>query len=191
MIIASTDRIERTLANSCFLHGMLTPVNLPSALTVILTQLRTNPRLRFDGILIDTAGNRRSVMGRPHFEADNCKLGLHVPVLASSRKSLKGIGVSGRVLGYAMIQNTFLILGLVIDVDFSALCKDSPSLFSNRDMIVIGLDILLQGSYLHAGGRQEPLSLENIFFFYRWSATGTPSALYIESELRRFLLNHQ
>lgn len=48
-----------------------------------------------------------------------------------------------------MVQTRFLERGLFIDVYFSILSEDVPSLLSNRDMVYNRLDILLQGRYLH------------------------------------------
>lgn len=82
-------------------------------------------------------------MGKPQYEANNRELGLHFLIRPSSSKELKEIGGSGTVLGEATIQVPLLILGIVLDVDFSSLRKDSSSLLSKWDMLTNGLDISL------------------------------------------------
>ena len=74
---------------------------------------------------------------------------------------------------------------MIINVDVVIMKDECPSLFSNRDMIVNGLDISLQGGYLHVGELREPLVLENYFFVYRWTADEIPYSLYTEIELRK------
>lgn len=137
------------------------------------------------GIRLDTAANRRSVMGESQYEAYKRDFGLKVPILPSTRKDLKGVGGNGKVIGEPHIQIPFNALRLIIDVTFSIMEQDTPSLLSNKDMIDNGLDVSLQGRYLHVGQRRQPLSIENYFLVYRWTARNTSFALYTEQELRK------
>lgn len=93
-----------------------------------------------------------------------------------------------QVLGETTIQISFNGLGLiidVIDVEVSILKNDCASLLRNRDMIINGLDIILEGGYLHIGSLKEPLKLVNFFYVYNWSAHDTPYALCTEDDLRK------
>lgn len=96
--------------------------------------------------------------------------------------SLKGIGGSGTVIFEGKIQITFKELGTIIDVDFAVMKDDFPTFLSNRDMIPNGLDISLQGFYLHIGPLRQSLCLDNYFF----TAHDTPYELFTEGELKPY-----
>lgn len=107
---------------------MLLDTDMNRTLAVMPSQLQRTPTgPRFDDIRIHTATTRRSVMGRSQFEAYNREFDLGIPIRTSVRKEMRGIGGSGRILRDAMIQITFVTLGLIIDVDFSILAENSPS----------------------------------------------------------------
>lgn len=177
--------LEMAFANSAFLHGRTYSEDMDSALAVMNEQLAKRDSDQFEGVRLDTAANRRSVMSIRQYEAYQKEFGLRVPIRATERRTLRGIGGHGTIVGEAMIQIPFGDLGLVIDVTFTILEEDVPSLLSNRDMIDNGLDLSLQGRYLYKGSRKQPLALENYFLIYRWKAGTTPFALYSEGELRR------
>lgn len=87
-------------------------------------------------------------------------------------------------LGGAQLQIPFEDRGLVIDVVFFVLEQNVPSLLYNRNMIDYGLDICLQGRYIHVGQLHQPFTLENYFLKHRCSSSSTPFALYTEQEVR-------
>ena len=103
----------------------------------------------------------------------------------SKKKGLKGIGGLGTVIGEVTIQISFVELGIIVDVDFEVMKDECPTLLSNKDMIINGLDISLQGCYLHVGPLKQRLKLENYFFLHKWSARDTPYVLYTMEELRK------
>lgn len=80
----------------------------------------------------------------PQYEAYNQQFSLPVPIRPSARKGLRGIGGSGKVPEDANIQINFTFLELIIDVYFTILAEDAPSLLFNRDMITNRLYISLQ-----------------------------------------------
>lgn len=72
-----------------------------------------------------------------------------------------------------------------MDITFSILEENSPSLLSNKDMLENGLDISLQGSFLYVGDRLQPLTMKNFFSVHRWNGADTLFGLFTESDLRR------
>lgn len=110
---------------------------------------------------------------------------MHVQIRENGTKALKGIGRSGTVLGQERIQIPVSSLNMTIYVDSSILDDNAPSLLSNRDMIENSLEICLQGRYLYVGKHRQPLTQENYFFVYRWTAEDTFFALYTEKIMRR------
>lgn len=145
--------------------------------------LDQKPAVRFNGVVIDTAANRRSIMSVAKYRAYEREFGIKVP-LSPPCKNVKETGGRLRPIGEATIQIPFLLLNLVIDVDFSILKDDLPSLLSNRDLIDYGLDVSLQGAHLHIGDFKQPLVLENYFFIFEWDASSIPYMLYTDRELR-------
>lgn len=75
------------------------------------------------------------------------------------RRDVKGIDVKSRVVGKVTIQIPFVKLNLIVDVEFSVLKAETPSLLRNKDIIYSGLDISLQGGYLYVGDLKQPLTL--------------------------------
>lgn len=122
---------------------------MQAAISAMNSQLHKEPALTFDGIRIDTAANRMSVMVLGQYDSYKCKFELAVPINESKANLLNGIGESGTVTGEARIQIPFSALDLVIDVTFSILKEDAPSLLINRDMIDNGLEISLEGRYIY------------------------------------------
>lgn len=78
----------------------------------------------------------------------------------------------------------FIDLNLVLEVKFSILQDEMPSLLSKKDLIDNGLNISLHGVFLHIGDLRQPLILDNYFFVHKWSSSSIPYFLYTESELR-------
>lgn len=87
-------------------------------------------------------------------------------------------------LGEVTIQIPFSELNLVMDIDFSILGGETPSLPCNRDLIENGLDISIQGGYLYIGEARQPPALDNFFFIYKCTVASIPYILYTEDELR-------
>lgn len=102
-------------------------------------------------------------MSLNQYHAYERKFGRRVQ-LRPARKDVKGIGGQSVALGEVTIQIPFSQLDLVVDIEFSILGGDTPSLLSNRDLIENGLDISLQGGYLYIGEARQPLILDNYFF---------------------------
>lgn len=124
-------------------------------------------------------------MIKSYYLAYNSEFGPMVPINLSKRKGFRGISGYGKVMRKAFIQIPFSALELVIDVVFSILEQDVPSLLSNKGMIYNGLDISIQGRYIHVGPLRQPLILENYSLVYRWSAATISYALYTQGEWRR------
>lgn len=97
---------------------------------------------RFKGVTIDTAANRKSVMSEEQYIAYQEEFGRRVP-MRPPRRDVKGIGGKSKTLGEVTIQIPFVQLNVVLDVEFSILKSETPSLLSNKDMIDNGLDISL------------------------------------------------
>lgn len=108
-----------------------------------------------------------------------------ISISPSTRNSLREIGGSGKVIGAAKIQIPLEAVGIIIEVDYSIMDEQDPSLLYNRIMIENGLDISLQGSYINVGKLRQPLNIENYFLVYRWPTENTPYYIYTEKNLRR------
>lgn len=127
--------LENRLSNISFLNGRTYYMNMSSALLTINRQLERGFGSRFDGVRLDTATNRSSVMRKAQYLAYERDFGIPIPLRPPANKSLKGIGVHGQVLSEVTIQIPFRSLGMKIDVDFSILYEEVPSLLSYKDMI--------------------------------------------------------
>ena len=183
MSMSDMEAVERSLADNAFIHGRILTSGPTSALITMNTHSTITKERSFNGVTIDTAANRKSVMSEGQYIAYQYEFGRKIPIRAPKR-GVRGIGGRSKVIGEVTIQIPFVELHLIIDVDFAILKEDSPSLLSNKDMIENGLDISLQGSYLYIGNLRQPLVLENYFFKYNWSSTSIPYVLYTEKELR-------
>lgn len=72
---------------------------------------------------------------------------------------MRGIGEKGMVPGEAPIQIRLKGPGMILDLTFSILGKNVPSLLSTKDIRESGLDISLQGNYLHVSDHRHQLHL--------------------------------
>lgn len=54
----------------------------------------------------------------------------------SESKTIRVIGGTGTIIGEATIQIPLSALSMISDVDFSNIQEESPSLLSNRDMLI-------------------------------------------------------
>lgn len=180
---------ESKLANNAFIHGRSYKADMDHSLSVMKEQLRYKNDDLFDGIRLDTAANRRSVISKGQYYAYQSEFGRKVKIRLQTKVKLRGTGGHEKVIGEATIQIPFNKLGLVIDVDFGIIYCNIPTLLSNNYMINNCLDLSLQGQFLHIGQLQQHLTLEKYFLVYRWSATDTPYALYTEKILRKIHRN--
>lgn len=117
----------------------------------------------FNGVVIDTAENKRSVMSKQRYQYYERDFGRKVREWRPT-KGLKGIGGKTKVIGEVTTQILLNQINLTIDVDFAVLDADAPFVLSNRYMIINRMNISLQGHYLYIGSRRQRLSLENYFF---------------------------
>lgn len=168
------------LTGSDFIHGYISP-NIPTSAHLTMTSTDIRP---FNRVIIDTAANRRSIISLAQFHTYQHEFGRKIPI-SPARKYVKGISGKSRALDEVTIQVSFTNLNLILDIEFSILGDDMPSLLCNKDLIENGLDISLQGGYLYIGNAQEPLTLNNYFFIYKWSAGSIPYVIYTEDELRK------
>ena len=77
-------------------------------------------------------------------------------------------------------------VGMILDIKFHiSMQRTVPSLLSNRDMIVNGLDISIKEPFLIFEGKKEPSELTNFFIIYDWSPEVASYSLYTETELRK------
>lgn len=132
------------------------------ALTIYNNNNNISDEVKFNGVVIDTAANRRSVMCKSQYHAYEKEFGRRVRI-RPPRRDLRGIGGKKEVCGEVTIQIPFTKLNLIIDVDFSIIEDETPSLLSNKDMITNGLDISLPGRYIYIGKFRQPLMFENYF----------------------------
>lgn len=96
--------------------------------------------------------NTRSVINKKQYHAYQKDVGRKIKIIPP-KKRLQGIGGKTKVIAEVTIQVPFKTLKLTIDVELDITDDDCPSLFSNRDIVENGLDISLQGHYLHIGGK--------------------------------------
>lgn len=101
-------------------------------------------------------------MSLAQYQVYQSEFGRKIPI-RPTRKDVKGIGGKSKALGEVTIQVPFTNLNLILDIEFSILADDMPSLLCNRDLIENGLDISLQGAYLFVGDARETLLLDNYF----------------------------
>ena len=101
-------------------------------------------------------------------------------------KLMKGLGGNVRTIGSANIPIPLKNIRVIIDIKFHIIMQSTvPSLLSNRDMIVNGLDLDIQEPCLIFEGKKEPLELKDFFLIYNWSPEEVSYSLYTEIELRK------
>lgn len=103
--------------------------------------------------------------------------------MSPDRKDVQRIwGKSKSGVGDITIHIPFPRVKLIIDVYFSIFADQTHSLLCNKDMIEHGLDISLQGGFLHIGDARQLLVLDNYLYIYRRESTSIPYVLYTEDE---------
>ncbi len=175
---------EAKLANMSFLHGRSYEKDQLNAYTVMERELKLGETTMFKGILLDTCCNRSSVMSLSQYKA-YCEE-FNVPTkLKPDTKSISGIGGNSKAVGTAMIPIPFTDLNLVIDVEFTIMKDNVPTLLSMKDMKDNGLDLSIQKEELYYKHLTQQLSMENYFLIHRWGKGDIAYSLYTESELRK------
>lgn len=112
-------QIERSLANSAYVHGKTFSTDINHAMTVIYDQLRGGKHgPTFDGVRLHTGANRMSVMRDTQYKAYTIQFGLKNVMRPASDRTIRGIVGPRKAHGIAMIQIPFVDLGAVMDVDF-------------------------------------------------------------------------
>lgn len=148
-------------------------------------ELHTGEQPIFKGLHLDTCANRSSVMSIAQYKAYCEEFRVPSRIDKSKRSTLLGIGGSSSTIGTATIPVPFKNLQLTIDVDFKIVRDNVPTLLSNKDMIVNGLDISLQDKVVKLGNKTQPLILENYFFIHKWKPSDISHSMYTEPELRQ------
>lgn len=184
LTLDDTIALESTLSNISYLHGGTYNDTMIEALLTMSDQI-SKKTSGFKGVVIDTAANRKPVMCSSQHKEYELEFGVTIPLRPPTREKMKGIGGEGRIIGDATIPITFPKLDLIIDVDFLIIEGYCPSLIINKDMTISGLDISIQGGFLHVGGKKQPLTLDNYFFIHKWGMKCLPYVLYTNDELQK------
>lgn len=81
------------------------------------------------------------------------------------------IGIGGRVssTGNGLIHVPFKYLDVAIDVIFTVIKEDIPTLLSIGDMLNNRLDVSIKRRYVSLIERRQPLTMENYFLIHQWS----------------------
>lgn len=95
----------------------------------------------FDGIRLETAAKRRSVISNAQYDEYQHEFGRKVRIRSPTRKKLRGIGGIKKVMGDATIQIPLKTFGLIIEVYIAILDFNIRTLLSNKDMIDNGLNL--------------------------------------------------
>lgn len=164
MEVENARGVEREIADNAFLHGVA-PTNEATEAFILRSSNTPNRVPRFNGVTIDTAANRRFVMGRSQYLAYQKEFRRKV-AMWPPRKDVTGKDGKMVAIDEGTIQIPFPGIGITIDVDLKILEADTPSLLSNKDMIENGLDISMQGDYLHVSGLRQQLRLDNFIFIH-------------------------
>lgn len=156
MTIATVRAMGKKLANNACIHGRTNETNINSALVVMNHHLKNHIGRQFNGVVTDTASNKRSLMSNQKYHAYEREFGRNI-IIQPQNKGLKGIGGKTRIIGEVTVQIHFNELCLTIDLNFSITEADAPSLLHNRDMMIYGLEISLQGISATSGREDSPL----------------------------------
>lgn len=95
--------MEHSLVNNAFVHGV-TVDGEPNTSDFIAQDWGPGERVpRFNGVTIDTAANRMSIMSRSQYHAYQMEFGRKVPMRLPKR-DVKGIGGKSMSIGEVTIQ---------------------------------------------------------------------------------------
>lgn len=103
--LATTDAVdvEQRLANKAFIHGVTYAADITRALAIYNIRLSTANTIAFEEVRIETAANRKSVMGRSRYDAYNKAFSLRIPIRLSTSARIEVIAGSVMVIGNARI----------------------------------------------------------------------------------------
>lgn len=174
--------IQAYMADVAFLHGRTIQSSRGTMISEMYHAMEPKGQTNFDGVKIDTAANRKSIMGTHQYD-EYCKtFGLR-PAIRTQTRGVIGIGGRKSSIGTVTIQIPFPNLGLIIDVCFLLMTGNVPTLLCMKDMIDNNLDISLQHRTITHEGRKQQLRLENYFLVYRWGFKDMTYTLFTEQEL--------
>lgn len=185
--VASVDLegIQLSLSKTAFTHGTEITADKSEMISAMYSFLLCNDeKVLFDGIRIDTAANRKSIMSMNQYNAYCKTFGLR-PAIKPRTKGITGIGGRKAGRGTVMIQIPFPNLSIIINIDFLLIDSNVPTLLCMKDMIDNNLDISIQDRNIRYKNKVQKLVLENYFLVYRWSIDDMTYVLYTEGELRR------
>lgn len=176
--------VEETQSNAAFVHGRSFGGGKADILMAMHTLLRNESSGNFKGVRLDTFANRRSIISTAQYAAYCHEFSLKRAIKESNGETVGGIGGSQSAVGMAMIQIPFRDLELIIDVWFTVINQDVPTLLSMRDMVTNGLGISIQKCHVHFRGRVHQLGMRNFFLIHTWAPTDMPFVMYTKRELR-------
>lgn len=101
----------------------------------------------------------------------------------SISKDTKGIGALRRKVKYAEIQIILVKKGLLIDVEFTILDEDIPSIFSMKYMMQNGIAIYTQKKHLTFDDKKTRIKFNNYFLVHQWKQSSITFSFLTEMEL--------
>jgi hypothetical protein len=133
---------------------------------------------KFEGDIIDTGANRRSMMSKSQYRAYHYEFGVIGNITPVSR-TISGIaGNSVKVIGIAAIPIPFPKLDFVVIVNFEIKSPNSPSLIALADMKRAGFDsVSFLDDLLWYNSKSYELSLHNMLWYHKWNPEDMPYAL--------------
>lgn len=170
-------------ANVAFVHGRTFASDLNKEMEAIEAALSVGECTKFNGIIMDTAANRSSIMSLSQYKAYCEEFRISMRINRMEKRTICGVNSKSSPVGTATISIPFKTLDLWIDVQFRIMPFDCPSLLSMKDMIDNGLDLSIQNKWISYKHKLQDLIFENYFLVHRWNAWD--SCFYTEPELKR------
>lgn len=177
--------IEQKPANNSFVQGRSFISDRQAELEKIDLAIALDDIPKFKGILLDTCGNRSSVMSFAQYKAYCLEFQVPFKINRGSAKSISGIGGSRKTMGTATIPIPFKDLKIVIDVTFQIMEDYVPSFLSMKDMVENDLNLSIQRKVLMYRNLEQDLSFEIFFLIHRWNPTDMSYSLYTQADLQR------
>lgn len=125
--------LEKSLANSAFVHDRSHPTDLGSVIQSMNSYLRQKCGPDFGGIRLDTCANLSSLFGKPKYEAYTREVGLKMRIHPEISRAIRGIGGRRQAIVTVRIQIPFSDLGIIIDVDFVIIVENVPTMLSMKE----------------------------------------------------------
>ena len=173
--------LERSFANSAFLHGSGFSRDQKMRMEEMERGLRDeSQRPYFKGSMIDTGSNRSSIISLNQYQAYCREFSIPAAIDKSEKRSINGLGGKTKSVGSVLIPIPFPELGIVADVKFRVVEENVHTILCLRDMKMIGLDLSIQNNWLSFMRKTQKLDLENDLLFHRWYPD---IVLYTTSEL--------